>query len=396
MIYRFGDSMKFILTIIFFLSLQILYAQDDVKRLPNEKIEEMVQRYFIEINLLNDSIEETSYNDWEIMHTPVELEFGYFKGKRIVVILYQNDDSYQMEVGLFTPIDNTNYRFEKFGEFNFGFPRTDSILSVFSYDIDGDEKKELMVLGKGEYRSFNEDGLTGCCETAYETHVYSESTAEYDPFRPESTPNLISNLKNANEVKAAYDRLKCSKNLVFSGTKDDFVKKYLNKLDSLDRTNKLIGERIIIDKIYELVFGTLNNKSIVVSFIQKTDNIEKYFTGIFEKNDEGTYRYIESHGIQFDDYSEFKNYKVESIFVYDAERALPKQNQLIILLSAKQKDDSNEKVYKSFVGFISYDHSRVTLQEGWHYGIYDERTAADIKKAIENYHNPKEDETPRD
>lgn len=381
--------MNFYFGILFVLVSHSLFSQENVKRLPNEKMEIMVQRYIDEINSLNDSIEESDYNDWEILHSPVEIEFGYFEGKRIVVILKSKNDNYLMNVGLFTPEDKNSYRFETFGEFSYGMYNGDSILSVFSYDSNNDDLKELMILGRGNVRTIDESGLDGCCITIYETTIFSESTAEYDVFRSEESKAYLSGLKNAGEVKAAINRFHMSQELIYKGTKEDFVKAHLKKMDSLDRKSGIIGDRIIIDKIYEMSFGELNRKHFVVSFVRKIDEIEKYYTGVFEKNEDGNYSYIESNGIKLVEYIEYKDYKMESIFTYDADKDLPKENELVILLSAKNLNNSDEKEFKAFVGMIAYDHSMVYLQEGWKFGVTEEKSAAEIKIAIETFHKNK-------
>lgn len=372
-----------------------------VERLPNEDVTAFVERIVIEEQ---DLEEDDTTTPWRIMHVPVEIKFGLVEERRIVFVFRESGED-EMEIGILTPIGDNQYQFESFGNLIYGFPTSDEILSIFAFNVDIDihPALELCIIGKGEVRTVTEDGMTGCCEAIYSTAIYYEEeektysqTKNKYYFREFGSNSTLDGWKNAPEVKAAIHRNLFNEYLNFDGDIDRFAKKHFKNLDSIDRKYGLGGERKIIDKIYQLDLGT-NQTHYVISFTRTVEGIDFYSLGIFTLESGKKMNYLESHKIELNGYQNFKNYKVETIFTYDADQyGEIKYKEIVVLLSADEVQQQGEKEWAVFIGSPSYDNSRIHLLKGWHYGIHDEKTAADIKKAIENYHNPKEDETPRD
>lgn len=211
-----------VLAIVFFASFTMMaqHSQYIYKRLADESPSDFVHRYFPE-------------GDYDYSHDILE---GYWgdesKGKKIIAVI----ESPMIEVYdkatllIFQPIgDGENYILILSNEVGDVGVYQSSVISVFFYDLDDDDVKELFLVEHGELRVHvtldeeDENGniieyeTTACCEDIYETKVLRQKkgfTEEYLPM----VENIIQNNEyeyldldgaaNAGEVKAKIAEFK--------------------------------------------------------------------------------------------------------------------------------------------------------------------------------------------
>ena len=162
-------------------------AQYIYKRVIDESPADFVHRYFSE-------------DDYDYSHDILE---GYWgdesKGKKIMAII----DSPIIEVYdkatllVFQPVgDGENYILILSNEIGEVGMYQSSILSVFFYDLDDDDTKELFIIEHGEMRALvtleeeDEDGnivehqTTACCDDIYETKVFQQKKGFLEEYLP--------------------------------------------------------------------------------------------------------------------------------------------------------------------------------------------------------------------
>lgn len=177
------------------------HTQEMVQRQEGENSSHFVNRFFHE----SDSIAKTNDSAalFEPAHPVVEVNFGEGTGK--IVTCFTLNGNRAIYIGLFVPVGKNQYAFSYLGGTYFGIhPDYDSILSVFTYDHNGDGTRELMVLCTGGERIVDKDsGLSGCCGYFYFTKVFQCNNQD---VLTEVEDYAYTGLQTAATVKKAIDK----------------------------------------------------------------------------------------------------------------------------------------------------------------------------------------------
>jgi len=193
--------MRILLLLSFLHFSQAGFTQEITQRYEGENYRHFVERFFHASDSLAHANDSSAYV--ELVHPIVEVNFGTGVGK--IVTCFTLNGGRAIYTGLFVPVGKDQYAFSYLGGNYFGaHPDYDSILSVFTYDHNGDGTKELMVLCQGGERVVDKDsGLSGCCGYFYFTKVFQCNDQD---VLTEVEDYAYTGLKTAAAVKAAINK----------------------------------------------------------------------------------------------------------------------------------------------------------------------------------------------